>query len=867
MVGRDGVHGWVGAEVDVALNRHFSAREESQRLRIFPVLLEGSGPRPLLLDQIQSIHWSPTEPVPNSLLQSVAAGMAGIGNLDVAIPIDRCPFLGLNAFQRADSHLFFGRRKETLEALAGFGDQQQANPESLDGGGANYCRWLQIEGNSGTGKSSLVNAGMLPMIEQGALWARTGLERWRILGPMMPGGRPTDRLAEVLEQELITEPVRRDSLNRLKQLQGDTRALAFGLRDYQDKGTAFLLIIDQFEELFTVSDDKQRKQLDALLVYALQDPDCPLFLLNVVRADFLDRVEQLPRLQEIYNRHCKRYFLAAISEHALIDVIEQPARLAGLEARDVTAVIINDARDEIGALPLVENALFILWQHREIAPTRLSAQRYLDEGGLAGMLRSQADSLLERINDTVPSGRKAALELLFRLTRVNHEGRHTRQRITRDEAVFATGCANKADGEKVVQLLSGERPLEWPSDQNKGALRLITISVEHESQYVDIIHETLIRVRGRDEKSGKRIGYWPTLYDYVEQNKDRDLRRQQLKFHVERWLQSKALGRLWNLAYFDYFSFRALPVHKGTPEYRYLFSSRFAVGALMLIVALAAGFAGESYFWARKHDLPLESMLMRQRYRLGYAPLPTLVGIPAGSFDIGERDAGFLKNLPKKSLSLFGSPIKREPVANGFRLGTYEVTYEQYDYYVWEQEHAGKSALTYPTTAKGGRGTRPVAYVSWREANGYAKWFGERIRQDCRLPTEAEWEYAARAGTQTAYWWGDNIGNNKANCFGCESKSNGESSPVGSFPANPFGLYDMLGNVWEWTCSAWDENFSNNNESKCAAEGTSEQQRVIRGGSWYLVQNDVRSSSRRGLLWNEHRQNVGFRILCTPRKE
>jgi hypothetical protein len=84
---------------------------------------------------------------------------------------------------------------------------------------------------------------------------------------MMPGGRPTDRLAEVLEQELITEPVRRDSLNRLKQLQGDTRALAFGLCDYQDKGTAFLLIIDQFEELFTVSDDKQRKQLDAYHVH------------------------------------------------------------------------------------------------------------------------------------------------------------------------------------------------------------------------------------------------------------------------------------------------------------------------------------------------------------------------------------------------------------------------------------------------------------------------------------------------------------------------------------------------------------------------------------------------------------------------
>ena len=99
--------------------------------------------------------------------------------------------------------------------------------------GTAYNRWLQIEGNSGAGKSSLVNAGMLPMIEQGALWARTGFERWRVLGPMMPGKDPMARLAEALEQELIEDAARRDSLGRLKRLEQDERALAFSLRDFK----------------------------------------------------------------------------------------------------------------------------------------------------------------------------------------------------------------------------------------------------------------------------------------------------------------------------------------------------------------------------------------------------------------------------------------------------------------------------------------------------------------------------------------------------------------------------------------------------------------------------------------------------------
>jgi hypothetical protein len=378
--------------------------------------------------------------------------------------IEGCPFLGLDAFRRKDAHLFFGRRKETLEALACLGDQQETNPDRLQAGQTGQCRrWLQIEGNSGAGKSSLVQAGMLPMIEQDALWARTGFTQWRVLGPMMPGKDPLTKLAEVVERGLVTDAEQRDSLKRLEQLQQDKRALALALRDRRQEQGAFLLIVDQFEELFTFADDAPRKHFDALLANALQDPECPLFMISTVRADFLDRYEQLPALQVIYNSHCARYFLPIITTQGLREAIEEPAALADLDVSEITTAIFKETEAELGALPLVENALTVLWKQRK-ENNRLSGDQYTQAGGLVGILSSQADALLERINRDVTKGSKAALELLLSLTRINDEGRHTHQRLTREEAVLVAGAGNQEIGERVVRLLSGERPDNAPME-------------------------------------------------------------------------------------------------------------------------------------------------------------------------------------------------------------------------------------------------------------------------------------------------------------------------------------------------------------------------------------------------------------------
>ena len=198
--------------------------------------------------------------------------------------------------------------------------------------GSPTVRWLEINGNSGSGKSSLMNAGLLPLVCQGWLWPRTGYAHWRRIGPMMPGERPVEMLAELLARAWKVEMA--DVSERLQSDRED--ALAHWLRTRKEDSTAFLLAIDQFEELFTFANVDERLRFDLLLAAALEDPDCPLFVISTVRADFLDRFgEDLPRLVDAQNRMGRAWKLAQIGLDGLREVVEGPARLAGLDVGEV----------------------------------------------------------------------------------------------------------------------------------------------------------------------------------------------------------------------------------------------------------------------------------------------------------------------------------------------------------------------------------------------------------------------------------------------------------------------------------------------------------------------------------------------------
>ncbi|MBX3617329.1 formylglycine-generating enzyme family protein [Nitrosomonas sp.] len=216
----------------------------------------------------------------------------------------------------------------------------------------------------------------------------------------------------------------------------------------------------------------------------------------------------------------------------------------------------------------------------------------------------------------------------------------------------------------------------------------------------------------------------------------------------------------------------------------------------------------------------------------------TLVLIPSGSFNFGDP------------------PGKSVQIAKPFYLGKYEVTYAQYDDYIQAQQQKGIQVKS-PDTATGGRGNQPVVYVDYKDAVDYAAWLSERTKLSCRLPTEFEWEYAARAGTPTKYYWGGDVGKNNANCDGCGSRwDNQQAAPVGQFKANPWKLHDMSGNVWEWTCSDYSNDSQNNAPQQCASDSFA---RVVRGGSWGSNPDIVRSSVR----YDYHPDfRLGFRVLC-----
>ncbi|MEZ5452439.1 MAG: SUMF1/EgtB/PvdO family nonheme iron enzyme [Thiothrix sp.] len=893
LYGRDGVRRWVGAEVQYALSRHLSPHDDAQRLPIFPILLPdgdlNSLPPFLSLFQIQ--RWQLGEALPKRLAQAIRDKK---DMQDDFTPFDGCPYLGLSAFQKEDAKLFFGRRKETLEALKYLGTQREANPDNIPVDGQ-YCRWLQIEGNSGAGKSSLVNAGMLPMIQQGALWARTGYEHWKIIGPMMPGKQPLRQLAEALIHAFGADIDKNGdgSLGLQTRMEADPRVLAYLLGDLKQVYPAFLLVVDQFEELFTFADEAEKRHFDAQLAYALADDTCPLFLISTVRIDFLDGFEKLGKLSERYNDQCKRYLLKTLSQDGIREVIEQPARLAGLDVRAITPAILGDTENEPGALPLVENALHYLWEHRQ--GDRLDDGLYRLQGRLIGLLGMQADAMLERLDKTTSKGREGALELLLHLTRINPQGSHTRERIPLLKARQIAGEEDEVRGQTIINYLSGKQ-----LDGRNGSLRLITTvgeekydsagmwdvatgayrQPEYKERYVDLIHETLIRPRPADkvEKGGKLVGYWPTLYNYIDKNRDRLFYRDQLKEQAAAWQGSGWFGRWWHLAgWSDIRHYRKVRPGKATEEGRFLHWSERMAWVQGGLLALLLAFVGESYLWTLEHGFPPGYMLTQQKFRLmdwGWLPelLPELsdeIQPLATGFQMGELDEGFVEKVKKRPdlIENFGIPSISATIAQPFALGKYEVTYEQYDYYVWQQQ-GEENPPEYPNGAPGdnGRGKRAVAQVSWNNANRYLQWLTVKTGDAYRLPTESEWEYAGRAGTKTPYWWGESeYVQGQANCYGCGSLwDNKMIAPVGSFPANPWGLHDTAGNVWEWTCSEWKTDFDGS-ENRCMDSSETSGARVLRGGSWGNRSEWLRSSARTWSDIGARNNYVGFRVLRLAR--
>ena len=200
-------------------------------------------------------------------------------------------------------------------------------------------------------------------------------------------------------------------------------------------------------------------------------------------------------------------------------------------------------------------------------------------------------------------------------------------------------------------------------------------------------------------------------------------------------------------------------------------------------------------------------------------------------------------------------PQHKVTIARPFAVSKFDVTFADWDACVSVGGCPQVSDSGY------GRGTKPVINVSWDDAQQYVAWFSKMTGQPYRLLTEAEWEYAARAGTTTAYYWGDEIGKGNANCNGCGSQwDNRQTSPVGSFKPNAFGLYDMAGNVWQWVQDCYHDNYNGAPTDGSAWTSGDCSRRVVRGGSWDDDPQDLRAASRDRGSSGGRDDVLGFRV-------
>jgi len=244
-------------------------------------------------------------------------------------------------------------------------------------------------------------------------------------------------------------------------------------------------------------------------------------------------------------------------------------------------------------------------------------------------------------------------------------------------------------------------------------------------------------------------------------------------------------------------------------------------------------------------------------------PVPSMVAIPPGRFLMGAAEG-------EEGASKDEFPQHEVRIDYPFALGQHSVTFAE-----WDAALAAGARLEKPGDQGWGRGRRPVINVSWQDAQAYLGWLNGRLglegRPDAyRLPSEAEWEYACRAGTQTPFSFGKTITPDQANYDGNHTYAGGpkgryheKTMPVGSYPANDFGLYDMHGNVWEWCADNWHDDYTGAAADGSFWDGGDTSLRVLRGGSWQDFPQVLRSADRNWYYPTFQFSDLGFRVART----
>ena len=732
------------------------------------------------------------------------------------------PYLGLEAMTECDSEFFFGRGRETVEVIKALAAERGKLPVLL--------------GNSGVGKSSLAQAGVVASlvrqawpqhVEDAGLWpaAFDHSRQWCFL-TLRPGTDPLKALVEAFldRWDFEGEGERIKEQNALVALLRERQARLSDLLDATERRyrklarpapPAFFLYIDQGEELYVRAADKQeRRRFSEIVAGGLAEPRQRLRALMSLRADFFGELLNDEALYAVH--HLIK--VPPLREDALHDIVSKPAALLGARfqtdtlARDIVRRTAEQAAEDASALPLLSYLLDDMWSEMQRGDGVLRLPMQAIELGRV---------LVERANKFIAEhpGSRGALRRIFtlKLATVRPDGEPMRRRATRAEF-----------SEEEWKLVS-----ELADHPNR---LLVTGTLENGKGFAEVAHEAI-------------FGRWDKLKEWIAAEREFLAWRSGLEAAQRAWQAAPAgakngalliglpltQAQKWSPARADDLSQADREFIARSIKHRRVKQTQAAAAVLGLIVMVGLGATGwnQRDYWQLRWQMwsgpkPLapavEAALKPGEGFQECARCPQIVVVPAGIFR-GERGA-------------------EHEVTEPFAVSKFEVTFEEWDTCVT----LGGCSVK-PGDQGWGRATRPVINVSWDDAREYVAWLSKWTGKDYGLLSEAEWEYAARAGSTTNYSWGDDIkkdGKPMANCDGCDSEWDGkQTAPVGSFAANAFGLHDMHGNVWEWVEDCADE--------FCRG-------RVVRGGSWVDEPVNLRSASRGWFTSGLRRDDFGFRV-------
>lgn len=795
---------WQQREQYLALERQVAAERRGQAFPVIPVLLPGAEPPlgflsqntwvdfrsrgddPVLLHSlVNAIHGQPPGPdAQNSVRETLAA---------------ICPYRGLLYFREEDAPFFFGREAAIQQLVSGV---QQHN-------------LVAVVGASGSGKSSVVRAGLVPKL-------RTSRDRVWEVATMVPTDRPIHALAAILLPFLEPDMTETDRLIEMNKLAEALLSQTIKLREVVDRVLAkqpgtdrLLLIADQWEELFTLGKDDAARRcfIDNILETTASTK---LSAVLTLRGDFFGKAitDYRPLSDRVQGAQIN---LGPMKREELRLAIEEPAKKAGLTFEaGLVDLMLEQASDEPGHLPLLEFVLRQLWEQRRGGELHHEAYRAM--GQLEGAIAAKADSIYGGLS---PDDQRRVQQIFLRLVRPGEGEADTRRRATSSEL--------GEEARSLVKTLADERLV---------VTARLAGGVE---DTVEVSHEALVR-------------HWSHLKGWVDADRQFLVWQQRLNVMRKEWeLGQRSTDLL----------LRGLPLRESTEllknrptsfssdERVFITASQTrrtreramaAIGAAVVLWLIG----GTTWLWQKGYNLDQASLKM-QSLVMSIHVMPSMVKIPSGRFQQGDVERlGNSKPNPMRPVTI-----------KLFAMGKYEVTFEEYDRFVIA------TGRRLPEDRGWGRGKRPVINVSWDDAKAYAEWLSKQTGKRYRLPTESEWEYAARSGAKQEVWAGTSEGLKLGEYAVFQENSGDRTAEVGTKQANEFGLHDLTGNVWEWVedClhdsyqqaptdgSAWLEA----NEGYCG-------QRMIHGGSYANELEYLRVSYRNRNYVDIQTYRLGFRL-------